>query len=255
MYSNLHEGHRSRMIKRLLNDADNLSDHELLEVLLYPVIPRKDVNPLAHKLILVFGSLKNVFYADEKQLLSVTGVGDKTAAAILTAGAIFKRAFSLNLDSGLKRWESFDATKNDVIKMFEGLLEERFVILLLDKNFMLLNKMVFEGSNDYSVSVDFKDVTAAIALAKPRYAVIAHNHTSGNVFPSLNDDVSTARLNNLCEIHGVELVEHVIVANNQAFSYHNSPEHRLEIIKNNIGSKHIEKDLKEFFSYDEGFYY
>ena len=75
MYSNLHEGHRSRMIKRLLNDADNLSDHELLEVLLYPVIPRKDVNPLAHKLILVFGSLKNVFYADEKQLLSVTGVG------------------------------------------------------------------------------------------------------------------------------------------------------------------------------------
>ena len=131
--------------------------------------------------------------------------------------------------------------------MFEGLLEERFVILLLDKNFMLLNKMVFEGSNDYSVSVDFKDVTAAIALAKPRYAVIAHNHTSGNVLPSLNDDVSTARLNNLCEIHGVELVEHVIVANNQAFSYHNSPEHRLEIIKNNIGSKHIEKDLKEFY--------
>ena len=61
---NIHSGHRQRMTERFLKYPDSLSEHELLEIMLYPALPRKDTNPLAHKLLSLFGSLENVLRAE-----------------------------------------------------------------------------------------------------------------------------------------------------------------------------------------------
>lgn len=74
---NPHLGHRARMTEKVLNNPTVLADHELLEVLLYGTLPRIDTNPLAHKLLEVFGSLENLFSADMKELMVVKGVGEK----------------------------------------------------------------------------------------------------------------------------------------------------------------------------------
>lgn len=75
---NIHSGHRRRMTERFLKYPDSLSEHEVLEIMLYSALPRKDTNPLAHKLLRTFGSLKNVLSADAEVLKSVDGVGEKT---------------------------------------------------------------------------------------------------------------------------------------------------------------------------------
>ena len=79
---NIHSGHRKRMTERFLKYPDSLSEHEVLEIMLYSALPRKDTNPLAHKLLAVFGSLENVLGADAAVLKSVDGVGDKVCLSL-----------------------------------------------------------------------------------------------------------------------------------------------------------------------------
>ena len=70
------------MTERFLKYPDSLSEHELLEIMLYPALPRKDTNPLAHKLLSLFGSLENVLRAEDEVLKSVDGVGEKVCAML-----------------------------------------------------------------------------------------------------------------------------------------------------------------------------
>lgn len=74
--NDLHKDHRDRLRKKLYSDdGDTLEPHELLEVLLYSVYTQKDTNPIARALIKRFGTIYNVFEADQKELMSVPGVG------------------------------------------------------------------------------------------------------------------------------------------------------------------------------------
>jgi DNA repair protein RadC len=78
---NLHVGHRERLRKRFLEEGlDIFEDHQILELLLFHVIPRGDTNPIAHRLIKRFGSLSAVLEADPKDVASVEGIGEKAAA-------------------------------------------------------------------------------------------------------------------------------------------------------------------------------
>ena len=75
----MHEGHRKRMYEKLKNN-DGLLDHEILEILLFNAVPRKNTNPIAHNLLNTFGSLGGVFNATHRQLVTVDGVGESVAA-------------------------------------------------------------------------------------------------------------------------------------------------------------------------------
>ena len=88
---NLHANHRSRMIGRFLKSPDSLNDHEILEILLYFTVKRKDTNPLAHKILSYFKDLSAVFEADADTLKKIDGVGDKIAAELLTISQVIKR--------------------------------------------------------------------------------------------------------------------------------------------------------------------
>ena len=76
----MHEGHRQRMIARLEDHEESLLDHELLEILLFNAIPRKNTNEIAHALLEKFGSLSAIATAETKSIATVKGVGESTAA-------------------------------------------------------------------------------------------------------------------------------------------------------------------------------
>ena len=76
---NLHEGHRKRLQNRYLaGGSEGMSDHNLLELLLFYSVPRVDTNETAHRLLETFGSLEGVLKADHLALMSVNGVGEKS---------------------------------------------------------------------------------------------------------------------------------------------------------------------------------
>lgn len=79
----MHEGHRERLRKRFIeNGLQGFEKHNMLELLLFYAIPRRDTNELAHRLINSFGSLSGVFNASFEELCRVEGIGENAAALI-----------------------------------------------------------------------------------------------------------------------------------------------------------------------------
>src|SRR6266540_969973 len=90
----LHIGHRDRLRNRFLEEGlDAFDDHQILELLLFHVIPRGDTNPIAHRLIKRFGSLSAVLEADTKDVACVEGIGDKAAAFLYMIPQVTRRYF------------------------------------------------------------------------------------------------------------------------------------------------------------------
>jgi len=79
----MHEGHRSRLKNRFLEEGlDGFEDHQILELLLFYAIPRRDTNELAHSLINKYGSLSGVLEADPKDLATTSGLGENSTVLL-----------------------------------------------------------------------------------------------------------------------------------------------------------------------------
>ncbi len=226
--NNVHKGHRERTIKKFLESADSFSEHEVLEVLLYYAVPRIDTNPLAHRIIQMFGSLDGVFNATAEQLMMVDGVGEKVATQILLVSQIVKRVVG-----GKNKPEhyliNFARARDYLLKIFRGLQHEKFVILLLNNKYKLLANVEFSNDDLHSVKAEVPDLVKAINIYKPTYAIIAHNHPSGNVLPSDQDDFTTKKLNVLLDLYDVNLFDHIIVSGEKTYSY--NQERRIDEVK------------------------
>lgn len=237
---NLHAGHRTRAIELLLNNADALSDHQILEVLLFYAVPRIDTNPLAHKLINLFGDLNGVFNASHEQLTAIDGVGEKVSAFIVALGEVLKRAKE-------KAEEQIDfstpqKTKEFLVNLLGREKCEKFIMLLLDKKYSLLAKVEFTDNEKHKVSAEIPELVSALNIYKPCYAILTHNHTSKDCSPTVEDDLSTKKINVLCEINAVSLIDHVIVSGDKTFSY--KAERLIDQIKKQSNLEKIFSEIK-----------
>ena len=214
----MHEGHRERLISKLIGGNTLLSDHEILEILLFYTIPRKNVNDLAHRLINSFGSLQGCFSADYHSLLSIEGVGHKTATFIVTLGEIQARIEKNNNE--LPTIFSFDSCKQMLINSFRGATEEKFAALFLDKQGKIIFRKIYSSHSNSEVNVDLSELVKGTLVRKPHSVVICHNHLSNNINPSDADDKATEKIYMILKINGIALVDHIIVSGDKAFSYH-----------------------------------
>ena len=95
----VHDGHRDRMRKRIEQyGIDSLQDHEVLEYLLYAVVPRKDTNELAHTILDEFGSLGNVFDQPIERLQKVKGISYNMAIFLHSLSDVSRRYYRKSLD-------------------------------------------------------------------------------------------------------------------------------------------------------------
>ncbi len=219
MQQGVHSGHRERLVKKFTEFPDSFSDHELLEMFLFPLFPRKDTNEIAHRLINSFGSIKNVFNATAEQLKTVNGVGEKTAAYIVLYGKMFRKTVNVSQKQVLNPFTSFENTKREMCALFSGQKSEKFYFFLLNYNYEVVFQMEYSGTADDSVFADTAEIAKAMSVHNAKFAIMAHNHPSGSVNPSVEDDVATRKFYVLCKLHGVNLVDHIIVAKDNLFSY------------------------------------
>ena len=207
---NLHEDHRARMREKYSLARDAMPDHEILEMLLYHVIPRKNTNPIAHALLLRFGSLDGVFRASIPQLTEVEGVGEKTAQFIKEIQYVGKRA-----ETSTPKHQVLDTLEKlarFLVATFCSETNEVVYAVLLDARARLIScKKLFEGTASSS-SIDARRI-AEYALSQGAVRVVlAHNHPSGSAEPSDEDISSTRYLTRV--LKGVDLIleEHFIIA-------------------------------------------
>lgn len=218
MASNVHEGHRDRIIKRLAVSGENFSDHELLEIILFNVIPRVNTNPLAHTLLNEFGSLAGVFRASISALCSIKGVGPSTAAYLRGIAIIMERAKKDPLDKFplISKTQSF---LDMVQKRFRDLKDECIEFYAADDSYRVIGIDHFTAHERNFATLSAEQIMRFFSKFYPKNLVIAHNHIDYNCFPSHDDDVFTRKMQMICSLHDTRLCDHIIVNGSEYYSY------------------------------------
>lgn len=193
-------------------------EHEILEMLLFYVLPRIDTNPLAHELINAFGSLQGVLSADFDELTAIKGVGENVATYLLTIGTAYRK---IGVDAIKKMPKKYVRSKMEksLIEFFKTKKKEVFLCMIVDNKLNITKTLTFTNNKNDRVKLDVDEIFTSILVCKPQGIVIAHNHLSGNCTPSYNDDVTTRNFALRCSIHGVIFVDHLIVGEDKIYSY------------------------------------
>lgn len=206
------EGHRERMRRQFLSgDMDHAPEHNLLELFLSLIIPRRDVKPLSYDLINTFGSLKGVFQASEDELYAVKGLGETSVTAI----KLVSRINSEILRSENKRVQRL-ITLDDAERFFINELSfepvEKMMLVTLRNDGSIINKSIIsEGTVNMSV-VDLKTIAQYVSDEKCSSVYIAHNHPDGFPVASGADISFTINLRDFLRKMYVDLNEHFVVA-------------------------------------------
>ena len=207
-----HAGHRERMRNRFLRfGLDNFDDHNVLELLLFYAVPRRDTNVIAHRLLNAFGTLDGVFDASPEALMDVEGVGPGAAALIRLVPEAARRYFMARIKPGQILADS-EAAGRYLLPRFLTCREETMYLVCLDGKLKVLDCREVSQGSVTSVSVNTRRVVQ-IALGQNASAVLlAHNHTSGIAVPSQEDVAVTLQLRALLAQVGVTLTDHIVVA-------------------------------------------
>lgn len=208
-----HSGHRERVKKRFISSGlDGFELHEALELLLFYAIPRRDTNLTAHKLINDIGSFSAVFDAPI-DVLTNAGVSENTAILLKLLPEMIRLYIQDKHDNNDKIVDFSNIGKHIVYKFF-GRKDECCVLLLTDaKGKEIFNGVISKGSIN-ATDISIRKIVDLAVRYNARNAVIAHNHPSGVAVPSIEDIQTTKSLANVLRAVGVNLVDHLIVADN-----------------------------------------
>lgn len=205
-----HDGHRERLRNKFITSPDSLEDHELLELLLFYVIPRCNTNETAHDLITRFGSLRGVLDANMSSLVGVKDIGDKTALYLRVVAEVLSRyeRAAHDLSGPINYAELGDYLRS----LFVGTENEQTFLLLFDSsNRLLLCEKIGEGYSSGNV-ISMRDIALLSLSNNAAGVVLAHNHPNGRATPSGEDIMATNRLKGLLSSMDIALLEHFVIA-------------------------------------------
>ena len=208
---NLHEGHRIRLKNRFLEAGlDSFQPHNILELLLFYSIPRKDTNDIAHELIEKFGSLSGVFDANIEDLVKVNYITENSATLIKLIPAI-SRAYLMDKSSHVKNLSNVERIKEYLLGLYHGEKNEIVYALFLSNGFDLIgHQKIHEGSVN-SALVDARRIIEHVVKTNASMIILAHNHPNGTIFPSMDDIETTGHLMSIFKPFNIPIVEHFVV--------------------------------------------
>jgi len=226
---NLHEGHRQRMLTKIWNyGTDVLEPHELLETLLFYAQPRCNTNDRAHRLLDYFGSLPDVFHAPIHQLCEVDGIGQRGAILIKLVFALF-----LCYQKSMEQPSRNSSCLNCVERVFSyfkprftGETEEVLLAAFLDNGNHVTHCEECGRGVVNTVKVSSTQILQHAMTYNAASIILAHNHPNGQATPSTQDIEATMQLARTLESFHITLLEHCIVAGQDACCIMQSPEYR-----------------------------
>lgn len=222
--SNDRQGHRERLQKRYLSSGyKSLADYEMIEFLLFPIIPRRDTKSLAKELLEKFSTIDGIFEADIEDLKKIKGLGNVSSIYLKFLGDLFSYYYE---EKVLKKKEENSIsirTKNQLLNYLRkniGISKiEEFKVLFLNSNNEVLGiETLFEGTIDKS-AVYPRKILERVLFYNARSIVFAHNHPSGNTNPSQKDIELTRTLKDFFRMVDVSILDHVIISKDSYFSF------------------------------------
>lgn len=204
--------------KILTSGVTSLSNEELLAVIINTGSKNKSSKDLAIEILKKSGGINFLNTLTLSSLLEIKGIGKKKATTLLAILELAKRMEETNLEYGKKI-----TSCSDVASFYEhelkGERQEHFYCLYLDEaKKVVLNKLLFVGTLNYSL-VHPREIFKYAYLNNATSMIFVHNHPSGNVTPSKNDIELTNHLKELATIHGMQVLDHLIIGNHSYYSF------------------------------------
>lgn len=219
----MHDGHRERLRQRYRREGlDAFEVHNILELVLFHVIPRRDTNEIAHRLVERYHSLAAIVEAPEEELCQIEGIG-KTAACFLHMIPSLCRLYMTDL----KRPENNCITSTEQAGEFlsarlSGYDHEVVVVLLLNARGRIQYCDLLTNGAINSADMDLRKLVALCLAHKCSRVIVAHNHPSGIAMPSKEDLETTRLIAQALQNCDAQLIDHVIVADGDYVSLANS---------------------------------
>lgn len=210
----IHKNHRERMRQKFKKSPQSISDHELLEMLLYYSIPRIDTNATAHELYnLAKNKLENILYLDNAQIKGIDGLGDRSAELISLLKEIYNRIEKEKLCSPKTKKLTTQNIKSYLIGEFLGYEKEMFLMISVDVDCNIINKHIISIGSESSSMVSIKEIVRNAVTDKAKFVFAAHNHPNGMLVPSDSDIDLTKAVCEALALVEIPVIEHYIVTN------------------------------------------
>ena len=213
------DGHRKKLRERFMNNGpEALPDYEVLELVLYRAIPRREVKTLAERLLFKFGDFNRVVSAPAARLAEVQGVGPtviqelkivETAAHRLARAKVMQREV-------LSSW---DALLDYCQTRMAHLDVEQFRVLYLDrKNVLIADEQQGTGTVDH-VPVYPREIMKRALELNASAVILVHNHPSGDPTPSAEDIAMTKAVQAAADALGLTVHDHLVIGKSQHVSF------------------------------------
>ncbi len=206
----MHEGHRNRLKERFLTEGlDSFQQHNILELLLFYAIPRRDTNEIAHLLLERFGSISDVFDAPIRELMKVDGIGEHAAILLKMIPQLACVYMDDKNDVG-QIISTSEAAAAFFRTKFIGRINEVVAALFVDNRGKLREYSIISEGTVNAAQLNIRKIIMLCMGNEATSVFIAHNHPKGFALPSRDDIDATARLKSALATINVSLLDHLI---------------------------------------------
>ncbi|MCR5578573.1 MAG: DNA repair protein RadC [Prevotella sp.] len=206
--------------KMMALGTDALSNAELLAILIGSGSTRESAVDLMKRILNdCNNNLNTLGKMSIRDLCEYNGIGEAKAITILAACELGKRR---QQESPEERPKLNTATKiyNEMHPQMQDLDVEEFWVLLLNQDYRLIKKVRISHGGISETSVDIRIILREAVLANATILAVCHNHPSGNLSPSRQDEELTKAIQRACEVMRIYFMDHVIVTDGQYYSFH-----------------------------------
>ncbi len=213
------EGHRGRIRARLLQAGpDSVADHELLEMVLFLALPRRDTKPVARSLLGRFGSFAAAISASPADLCAIEGMGQAAAAALKIIQAAAHRLAHAQI-SEKPLLNNQERVHDYLTSVMAHETVEQFRVLFLDpRNRLIADEVLGRGTVNHTPVYPREVLKRALEL-QATALILVHNHPSGDPTPSSEDKAMTREIHAAIKTLGLTLHDHIIVGKNAIASF------------------------------------
>jgi DNA repair protein RadC len=217
--NNVHQSHRQRVYDRFISEGiESFADHEIIELLLFFAVPRKDVNPIAHRLIDEFGSLSGVLDADIESLEKIDGISFRSAILLNLIPSLLRR-YNLDKIQPRSALNSTEKSCEFAKALMIGKSNETCYILCLDnRNHLIKAAFIREGTQN-ELMINPRSIVESAIKYNASSVILVHNHPRGRIEPSFEDLDCTRKIALALGIINIPLIDHIIVNDSDAFSF------------------------------------
>lgn len=206
--------------KLLKYGRENLSDSELLAIILKTGTKDCNVNELAIKTLKELNGIENLKYISFNALTSIKGIGKTKAIELLTLSELSKRINKKEDKKNKIRYTNSKLIYENNKYLFEDKMQEYFYCLYLNtKKELIERKLLFMGTLNRSV-VHPREIFKEAYRLSASSIICIHNHPSGDPYPSKEDILLTDSLIKIGVLNGIPVLDHIIISDNSYYSFY-----------------------------------